>query len=59
MQHTNSIAQCFTIQLMETVTHQDILAELPSDIEPELAILLHTYRKVFQTPSGLPPPREH
>ncbi|MCH84803.1 hypothetical protein A2U01_0005640, partial [Trifolium medium] len=29
------------------------------DIEPELAILLHTYGKVFHTPSGLPPPRDH
>ncbi|GAU45358.1 hypothetical protein TSUD_239070 [Trifolium subterraneum] len=59
MQNTNSIAQCFTVQLMEPVSPHDILVELPANIEPELAILLHTYRKVFQTPSGLPPPREH
>jgi hypothetical protein len=59
MQHTNSIAQCFTVQLIQPVTPQDILAELPSDIEPELAILLHTFRKVFQNPTGLPPTRDH
>ncbi|MCI01233.1 hypothetical protein A2U01_0022258 [Trifolium medium] len=59
MQHTNAIAECFTIQLMESEIPQDILVELPSDIEPELAILLHKYRKVFQSPSGLPPPRGH
>jgi hypothetical protein len=59
MQHTNAIAECFTIQLMEPEVPQDILVELPADMEPELAILLHTYRKVFKTPSGLPPPREH
>ncbi|MCI43283.1 hypothetical protein A2U01_0064520, partial [Trifolium medium] len=45
MQNTDSIAQYFTIQLVESVSSQDTLAELPGDIEPELAILLHTYRK--------------
>ncbi|MCI32827.1 hypothetical protein A2U01_0054041, partial [Trifolium medium] len=36
----------------------DVLNELPSNIDPELALLLHTYRDVFMVPSGLPPPRE-
>ncbi|MCH88512.1 hypothetical protein A2U01_0009401, partial [Trifolium medium] len=58
MQHTNAIDECFTIQMIPPVVPHDILSELPSDIEPELAILLHTYQKVFHTPIGLPPPRE-
>lgn len=36
-----------------------MLAELPSNFEPELAILIHTYRKVCQNPYSLPPQREH
>jgi hypothetical protein len=44
---------------MQPVTPQDILADLPSDIEPELAILLHTFRKVFQNHTGLPPAKDH
>jgi len=59
MQHTKAIAECFTIQMVTSKDPQDILYELPSNIEPELAILLHTYQKVFQNPSGLPPPRSH
>ncbi|MCI55747.1 hypothetical protein A2U01_0076998, partial [Trifolium medium] len=58
MHHTNAIAECFTIQMLAPEVPQDVLAELPSDIEPELAILLHTYQKLFHKPSGLPPPRE-
>jgi hypothetical protein len=59
MQNTNSIDQYFTIQLMDSVIPQDTLVDLPTNIEPELAILLHTYKEVFRTPSGLPPPRDH
>ncbi|MCH79693.1 Ty3/gypsy retrotransposon protein [Trifolium medium] len=58
MQHTNAIDECFTIQMINPEVPHDVLSELPSDIEPELAILLHTYQRVFHTPSGLPPPRE-
>lgn len=59
MQHTKDIDECFTIQMVTSEYPQDILSELPSDIEPELAILLHTYQKMFENPSGLPPPRSH
>ncbi|MCH79797.1 Ty3/gypsy retrotransposon protein, partial [Trifolium medium] len=58
MHHTNAIDECFTIQMIPPIVPHDILSGLPVDMEPELAILLHTYQKVFQTPSGLPPPRE-
>ncbi|GAU23864.1 hypothetical protein TSUD_369720 [Trifolium subterraneum] len=58
MHHTNAIAECFTIQMLALEVPQDILSDLPSNMEPELAILLHTYQKVFHTPTGLPPPRE-
>ncbi|KAI5415277.1 hypothetical protein KIW84_040642 [Lathyrus oleraceus] len=39
------------------MTPNDELLELPTDIEPELASLLHTYIVVFPTPTGLPPDR--
>jgi hypothetical protein len=58
MHNTNAIAECFTIQMLTPEVPQDVLSDLPSDIEPELAILLHTYQKVFHQPTGLPPPRE-
>ena len=34
------------------------MLELPTDMDPEIAILLHTYAQVFKVPSSLPPPRE-
>jgi len=36
---------------------KDQLQGIPDDIEPKLAILLHTYIKVFDIPTGLPPER--
>ncbi|MCI10290.1 hypothetical protein A2U01_0031383, partial [Trifolium medium] len=50
MHHTNAIAECFTIQMLHTEVPHDVLSGLPPDMEPELAILLHTYQKVFHTP---------
>lgn len=47
----------FSIQMISPVTADDELLELPTDMEPKLATLLHTYRTVFHTPSGLPPSR--
>lgn len=32
---------------------------LSTDMEPDLALLLHQYAKVFYQPSGLPPHSEH
>lgn len=54
MQSTYAISECFSIQQISQVTPDDELLELPTDIEPELASLLHTYIVVFPTPTGLP-----
>jgi hypothetical protein len=56
--HTNAIAEIFSMQVLEP-SPSDSLHEMPADVEPELALLLHTYCLVFNTPSTLPPPRSH
>jgi len=38
---------------------QEQWLELPADMNPDLALLLHTYHMVFNKPSGLPPDRSH
>ena len=58
MQTTGSIAECFAVQMMKTEEEVDVLKGLPDDIEPKLAILLHTYKAVFDNPVGLPPQRK-
>ena len=35
------------------------MLDLPITMEPELALLLHTYNVVFDTTSSLPPQRSH
>lgn len=57
LQHTKAISELFTIQMQPTEVPHDMLLDLPDNIELELAILLHTYRTIFQQPSGLPPTR--
>jgi hypothetical protein len=56
---TDAIAECFTIQWLKSHVVEDIFKELPTDIEPEIAILLHTYKEVFQTPNALTQNRSH
>jgi hypothetical protein len=58
MQQTHAIAECFTVQLLHNETGPEEIKGLSDDVEPEIAMLLETYKGVFQTPSGLPPPRE-
>jgi hypothetical protein len=58
LQHKNAIEECFVIQWLKTDVPEDVLAELPTNIDPELAILLHTYASVFRIPTLLPPQRE-
>jgi hypothetical protein len=48
--------------MLHSVVHQnhyveDIFKDLPTNLEPEIAILLHTYKDLFQTPTALPPNR--
>ncbi|GAU12540.1 hypothetical protein TSUD_182540 [Trifolium subterraneum] len=56
---TDAIAECFTIQWLKSHTDEDIFRELPTNIEPEIAMLLHTYKELFKTPNTLPPHRLH
>lgn len=55
LQSTKAIEECFAIQLIKPCVPDDILKELPTNIDPELAILLHTYAQVFTVPTALPP----
>ena len=55
----DAIAKIFTMQLIEPNSVQFPLFELPTDMEPELALLLHSYSAVFETPMSLPPTRAH
>nr|KYP46439.1 Transposon Ty3-I Gag-Pol polyprotein [Cajanus cajan] len=57
MQHTHAIAELFTLQFSHIDAPNDQLLYFPADMEPELAMLLYTYRTVFDVPSGLPPSR--
>ncbi|PNX66605.1 hypothetical protein L195_g055181 [Trifolium pratense] len=56
---TDAIAECFTIQCLKPHEEEDIFKDLPTNIEPELAILLHTYKEIFKAPTALPPHRSH
>ena len=59
MHHTHAIAELFTLQYSRLDGPQDQLLDIPVDMEPELAMILYTYRTVFDVPSGLPPSRTH
>jgi hypothetical protein len=58
LHNTRAIEECFAIQMITPTVPEDQLHDMPADIEPELAILLHTYASVFQIPTSLPPQRE-
>ena len=59
LQATDVIAELYTLQLQTPETPAQHLLELPSDMEPEISILLHTYKEVFSIPHALPPNRSH
>nr|KYP42428.1 hypothetical protein KK1_036174 [Cajanus cajan] len=52
MNHTHAIAELFTLQFQQPDCPQDQWLDLPTDMELELVVLLHTYRVVFSVPSG-------
>ncbi|MCH87636.1 hypothetical protein A2U01_0008513 [Trifolium medium] len=58
LHHTDAIEECFAIQWLKQDVPEDVLADLPINIEPEMAILLHTYASVFKIPTTLPPQRD-
>ncbi|CAJ2661993.1 unnamed protein product [Trifolium pratense] len=57
LQNTDAIDECFTVQWLKSTEITDIFKDFPTNIEPEIAILLHTYKDLFNTPSALPPSR--
>ena len=59
LQATDSIAKLYVIQIQtpEVSTHH--LLELPTSIEPELAMTIQQYKNVFEKPHELPPIRFH
>ncbi|CAJ2662565.1 unnamed protein product [Trifolium pratense] len=59
LQNTDAIDECFTVQWLKSTEITDIFKDFPTNIEPEIAILLHTYKDLFNTPSALPPSRSH
>ena len=48
MLQTNVVAEVFTLQLIETNSIQFPLLELPTDMEPELVLKLHSSKTHFQ-----------
>lgn len=59
LQNTDAISECYTVQQLSARAVTDDLLELPDNMDPDLAILLHTYRGVFSTLTSLPPKRTH
>jgi hypothetical protein len=54
---TCAIVELYTLQLDLPVVHSNHWVWIPQGLEPDLAILLHTYRDVFSIPQGFPPNR--
>jgi len=56
---TNSIVEIYSMQLIEENVTPKSMLNLLITMEPELALLLHMYSEVFDTPTSLPLPRSH
>ena len=54
---TKAILEMLTLQAISPTEPDDTIKDLPSALELELALLLHTYKSVFDSPKGLPPDR--
>ena len=59
MQRTHTISELFTLQFQQPNYDVDHWLKLPENMEPELALLLHTYHDVFAVSIGLPPSRSN
>jgi len=59
MFHTHAIEEMYCLQFHTSRTAHDQFLELPVDMEPKLALLLHTYKEVFAEPRDLTPNRSH
>jgi hypothetical protein len=47
------------VQCIKATDVDDIFRDLPTNTEPEVAMLLYTYTNLFQAPTALPPDRVH
>jgi hypothetical protein len=56
---TDAIAECFTIQWLKSIDDEDVFKDLPTNLDPEIAMLLYTYKDLFKSPTTLPPNRSH
>jgi len=59
MINTNSVAEVYTMQLLDHSPKLSPCLELPTLMAPNLATLLKAYASVFTTSTTLPPPRSH
>jgi len=59
LQATDSIAELYAIQIRTPKVSTHHLLELPTSMEPELAMIIQQYKNVFEKPHGLPPIRSH
>ncbi|XP_014489586.1 uncharacterized protein LOC106752417 [Vigna radiata var. radiata] len=56
---THSIAEVYTMEMVDPSPTFPVFPELPMDMKPELALLLSNYVDIFATPTSLPPSRAH
>jgi len=56
---THAISELYTLQFQQPNCVVDHWLKLPENMEPELALLLHTYHDVFTVSMGLPPSRSN
>ena len=59
MQAIDAIVELYTLQVHIPNQSAEQLLHLPKDIEPDMAMLLHTFKDVFEQPHGLPPTQSH
>jgi len=56
---TDAIAELYTLELSLLEESDSALCNLPVALDPDIRVLLHKYKTVFQPPHGLPPSRTH
>ncbi|XP_019460067.1 PREDICTED: uncharacterized protein LOC109359827 [Lupinus angustifolius] len=59
MINTDAIAEIFSMQVLEDQSVPIPFTPLSETLHPDLALLLHNYKEVFDTPTTLPPSISH
>ena len=57
--NTHAIDEIYTLEVSHVPVWVQTALDLPEQMEPELVLLLHTYKGVFDQPTGLPHTRAH